>query len=70
MKKKAEDQFLEIFKRSLDKQPKKLEAEWREFQAGVNMLLVRYHLYVKARKKRDKAPLELKEWIEAGKPEK
>lgn len=70
MKKKVIRQFIELFEKSFERKPKKLDAEWRAIHASANVLFVRYALYAKARKKNDKAVLDLKEWIEAGKPEK
>jgi hypothetical protein len=52
MKKELVDQFIELLKRSFEVKPKKLDPEWRAIHASANVLLVRYDLYVKARKKR------------------
>ena len=70
MKKKIIRQFIEIFEKSFKFKPKKLDAEWRAIHASANVLMVRYNLYVKARKKKKKSVLDLKEWIQADKPEK
>jgi hypothetical protein len=70
MKKEMVDQFLEIFKKSLEVKEKKLDAVWRSIHASANVLFVQYKLYVKARKKKGKKPLDFKEWIDSEKPEK
>jgi len=70
VKKKVIRQFIELFEKSFEYNPKKLDAEWRAILASANVLLVPYDLYVKARKKKGKSALDLKEWIEADKPEK
>ncbi|MDZ4821425.1 MAG: hypothetical protein SGJ20_20880 [Planctomycetota bacterium] len=59
MKKKVMNQFLDLYKKSLEVKPKKLDAEWRAIHASINVLLVRYHLYVKARKKKRQEPIGL-----------
>ncbi|WP_155367791.1 hypothetical protein [Gimesia maris] len=55
MKKKIIRQFIEIFEKSFEFKPKKLDAEWRAIHASANVLMVRYNLYVKPGKKRTRA---------------
>ncbi|EDL61468.1 hypothetical protein PM8797T_13228 [Gimesia maris DSM 8797] len=55
VKKKIIRQFIEIFEKSFEFKPKKLDAEWRAIHASANVLMVRYNLYVKPGKKRTRA---------------
>jgi hypothetical protein len=70
MNKKVFKEFLALLERSYKVKPKTLDAEWRAIHASADVLIVRYTLYVKVRKKKGKKPMSLKDWIDVGKPEK
>jgi hypothetical protein len=70
MKKKVIKESLELLERSYKVKAKSLDAEWRAIHASANVLMIRYALYVKVRKKKGKNPMSLKEWLDAGKPDK
>lgn len=70
MKKKEVEQFLKLVKKSIEATEKKLDLVWLAIHTSAKFLLFQYRLYAKARNKKGKKPLDLKDWIDSGKPEK